>query len=210
MTKRALFIIDVQNDFCPGGSLAVPFGDKIVPIINSLISRFEIVIISRDWHPVDHKSFTTNNDGTKIFDKIKVNGKPMTIWPPHCIQDTDGAKFHPDLKIEGFPIFTKGDNVNEHPSSGFSGTMDGITVEKYLKDKDVSEVFVVGLAGDYSVKETALDCSVFFKTYFIVDATKFIGDMNPTLEELVKNDIMVMNSSDFEVFCPLNWAPENQ
>jgi nicotinamidase/pyrazinamidase len=208
--KKALFIVDPQLDFMPGGSLAVPFGDKIIPLINSLMSKFEIIIISRDWHPANHKSFTTNNKGTKIFDKIKVKGKEMIIWPPHCVQDTDGAKFHPDLKIEGLPVFTKGDDMNEHPFSGFSGTMDGITVEKYLKDKGVDEVFVVGLAGDYCVKETALDCSVFFKTYFIVDATKFIGEMTPTLEELVKNDVMVMNSSDFEVFCPLNWSPENQ
>lgn len=201
MKKRALFIVDPQVDFCPGGSLAVPFGDKIMPIINDLIKKFEIVIVSRDWHPVNHKSFTTENPRTNVLDVIKVNNKDMVIWPPHCVQNTSGAEFHPDLEIKDFPVFTKGDNVNEHPFSGFVAINQELgTVEKYFKDKEVDEVYVVGLAGDYCVKETALDCSVFFKTYFIVDATRFIGEMELTLNELVKNDVMVINSNDIDIF----------
>jgi nicotinamidase/pyrazinamidase len=199
--KRALFLVDIQNDFCPGGSLAVPFGDKIVLPINKIIDKFDIVIASRDWHPVNHRSFTTENPGTKVLDVIKVDGKDMVVWNPHCVQNTDGAKFHPDLHIDGVPIFTKGDNPKEHPFSGFAGiNEDGLSVEKFLKEKKVDEVYVVGLAGDYCVKETAMDCSVFFKTFFIADLTKFIGEMNPTIEELAENGVMIINSKDLYIF----------
>jgi nicotinamidase/pyrazinamidase len=202
--KKALFIVNPQMDFMSGGSLNVPFGDKIIPNINSLIEKFEIVVISKEWHPVDHKSFVTNNEGKNIFEEIIVNGKSMIIWPPHCIQGTEGAKIHPELKIDGFPVFIMGEDTNEHSFSGFSGTIDGLSVEKYLKDKDVDEVFVVGLVGDYCVKETALDSVVSFKTYIIIDATKFIGDITSTLEDLVKNDVIVINCSDFELYYSLN------
>jgi nicotinamidase/pyrazinamidase len=204
MTKRALFIVDPQLDFMPGGSLAVPFGDKIIDTVNKLISsgRFDVVIISRDWHPFNHKSFTTENPGTNVLDVVKINGKDMIMWPPHCVQFTDGAKFHPDLMLLGVPIFTKGDNIEEHPFSGFSAINDdGISVELFFKANDIEEVYVVGLAGDYCVKETAIDCSVFFKTYFIVDATRFIGDMTQTLENLAKDGIIIVNSKDcFEYY----------
>jgi nicotinamidase/pyrazinamidase len=199
--KRALFIVDVQNDFCPGGSLAVPFGDKIVPLINKIKDKFDVVIASIDWHPVNHKSFTTQNPGKNVLDTVNVNNKNMIIWHPHCVQGSDGAKFHPDLQVGGILVFMKGSNPNEHPFSGFVGiNEDGVSVEKYLKDNEVEEVYVVGLAGDYCVKETALDCSVFFKTFFIVDLTRFIGEMNPTIEDLVKNGVMIINSNDLDIF----------
>ena len=200
--KRALFIVDPQLDFCPGGSLAVPFGDQIFSVINSIIDKFDVVIASRDWHPLDHKCFDINNPGTKIFDVINVDGKDMTIWPVHCVQNDPMAEFHSSLKDKNITVFTKGDNPMEHPFSGFVGYNAelGINVKEYLKNLDIDEVYVVGLAGDYCVKETALDCSVFFKTYFIVDATRFIGEMNPTIEDLVKNGVMITNSSDLEYF----------
>lgn len=200
--KKALFLVDIQNDFCPGGSLAVPYGDKIVPIVNSLIEKFDIVVTSRDWHPADHKSFTTENSGSNVFDVVKVNGKDMVVWPPHCVQNTDGAKFHPDLNVDKFPVFTKGDNPMEHPFSGFVGYNAelGINVKEYFEKLEVKEVYVVGLAGDYCVKDTAIDCSAFFKTYLILDATRFIGEMNPTIEDLAKNGVMITNSIDLEYF----------
>jgi len=200
MRKKALFIVDPQLDFMPGGSLAVPFGDRIVPIINDILNKFEIVIVSRDWHPDDHKSFTSNNPGTNVLDIVKVNDKDMIIWPPHCVQYTEGANFHPDLQLYGVPIFTKGDKNDEHPFSGFVGVNDdGISVKKYFIDNEVDEVYVVGLAGDYCVKDTALDCAEHFKTYFVVDATRFIGEMNPTLEELVSKNVIVINSIDLDL-----------
>jgi nicotinamidase/pyrazinamidase len=200
--KRALFIVDPQMDFMPGGSLAVPFGDKIVPVINSLIPKFEIVVVSRDWHPADHKSFTTENPDKSVLDFVQVDGKDMIVWPPHCVQNTDGAKFHPDLNLDKILVFTKGTNPKYHPFSAWGGMSDVIerTAGQFFNDLGVGSVFVVGLAGDYCVKETAIDSSKFFKTYFIVDATRFIGEMNPTLEELASKEVMVINSSDLDIF----------
>lgn len=203
--KRALFIVDPQIDFMPGGSLAVPFGDKIVPLVNQMIDgkfgKFDFIIVSRDWHPVDHKSFTSENPGTKVLDIVKVNGKDMVIWPPHCVQNTDGAKFHPDLHLIDVPVFTKGNDKFEHPFSGWGGYNEKLgTVEEYFKKEGVDEVYVVGLAGDYCVKQTAQDCSIFFKTYFVVDATRFIGEVNPTLEEVAKDGVMIINSNDLYIF----------
>lgn len=199
--KRALFIVDIQNDFCPGGSLAVPFGDKIISDINKIKSKFDIVIASGDAHPSDHKSFITEHPGTNVLDVVKVNGKDMILWPSHCVPGTKGFEFHPDLNLENVSIFYKGDNPNEHPFSGFVAINPELgSVEDYLKSQEIDEVYVVGLAGDYCAKETALDCSVFFKTYFIVDLTKFIGEMNPNLEQLVKDDVMIINSEDIDIF----------
>ncbi len=201
--KRALFIVDLQNDFMPGGSLAVPNGDKIVPIINDIIPRFDVVITSRDWHPANHKCFTTENPGKNVLDVVGTGKDRMIIWPPHCVQNSDGAKFHPDLKVDKFPVFTKGDDPNIHPFSGFNGycaEMGGISVQQYFKNVGVDEIYVVGLAGDYCVKETALDCSVFFKTYFIIDATRFINEMTSNIEDLAKNGVMVINVKDLDIF----------
>lgn len=201
MKKRALFIVDPQLDFMSDGNLAVPFGEKIVPIINDLISKFEIVVVSGDYHPYNHKSFTTENPGKNVLDVVKVNGKDMIVWPPHCVQGTKGCEFHPDLNLKNVPVFYKGDDPFEHPFSGFIAKNPDLgSIEKYFKDLGVEEVYVVGLAGDYCVKETALDCSVFFKTYFIVDATRFIGDMKSTLQELIKDDVIVINSKDVNIF----------
>lgn len=197
--KRALFLVDIQNDFMPGGALAVPFGDRIIPIINEIIPKFDLVIASRDWHPKNHLSFTIEN-GKNVLDTIEVNEKEMVIWPPHCIQNTEGAKFHPDLKLPyNIEIFTKGDKVHEHPFSGFAGKSKGTSAKDYLKNMKIDEVYVVGLAGDYCVKDTAIDASLDFKTYFIVDATRFIGDMTTTIENLIKENIIIINSKDLDI-----------
>ena len=205
--KRALFIVDPQKDFCPGGSLAVPFGDKIVPVINKLINskKFDVIIVSRDWHPADHKSFTSENPGKNVLDIVQVNGKDMIVWPPHCVQNDPMSAFHPDLQLKNVMIFTKGTDPLEHPFSGFGAVNEnGLTVQQYLDNEGVGEVYVVGLAGDYCVKDTAIDCSVFYKTYFIVDATRFIGEMTPTLESLAKDGVMIINSHDIDIFMSNN------
>lgn len=194
--KTALFIVDPQLDFMPGGSLEVAFGDKIVPIINLIIDKFDIVIASRDWHPENHQSFTTQHDGTKMLDVVQIDGNDMVIWPPHCVQNTKGAKFHPELKFNG-ELFTKGDNPNEHPFSGYMGVnSNGKTVEQFLKENDVQQVYVVGLAGDYCVKDSALDCSKKFETFLIIDATRFINTPDETIKILIENGVSIINSKD--------------
>jgi len=178
--KRALFIVDVQKDFMPGGTYPVPFGDRIIPIINEIKDKFDLTVASRDWHPVNHKSFT---------DEI----------PPHCIQNTEGADFHPDLDLKETTIFTKGEKTID--LSGFVGVNeDGLNLYDFLDKNDVKEVYVVGLPGDFNVKETAKDCSVFFKTFLIVDATRFFDQMTPIVEDMAKDGVMIINSMDLDIF----------
>lgn len=109
---KALIVVDVQNDFCPEGSLQVPKGDEIVPIINELLPKFDLVIFTKDWHTADHKSFASQHKNHDIFDTIELNGIKQILWPDHCVQDTPGADFHPDLDLskckKDFYIFKKG------------------------------------------------------------------------------------------------------
>lgn len=193
--KTALFIVNPQMDFMPKGSLEVTFGDKIIPVINSFIDKFDIVIASRDWYPENHLSFITQHEGTKILDVVQVEGKNIIIQPPHCIQNTEGAKFHPDLNFNG-ELFTKGDNPYEQTSGYVGINSDGKTVEQYLKENEVECVYVVGLAGDYSVKDSAVDCSNNFKTYLIIDAIKFIGSPDDTIKLLMEKGVSIINSND--------------
>ncbi len=142
MSKQALVIVDLQNDFCSGGSLAVPGGDKIVPVVNDLIEKFSRaglpIFATRDWHPDNHVSF-------------KAQGG---LWPPHCVQNTTGARFHPDLRIpDSAAIISKADSPEKDAYSGFEGT--GLAA--LLKDAEVDHIVVCGLATDYCVKATALD-----------------------------------------------------
>ncbi len=134
--KRALLIVDVQNDFCPGGSLAVPGGDAIVPVINALMPRFELVIASKDWHPAASVHFRR--------------------WPPHCVQGTPGAELHPQLHQTAIAqLFLKGTRDRDDGYSAFEAT--NLDLAAYLREQQVEELFVVGLATDYCVKATALD-----------------------------------------------------
>ncbi len=142
MSKQARVIVDLQNDFCPGGSLAVPGGDQIVPVVNDLIEKFSRaglpIFATRDWHPGNHVSF-------------KARGG---IWPPHCVQNTTGARFHPDLHLpDSATIISKADNPDRDAYSGFEST----NLAAFLKDAEVDHIVVCGLATDYCVKATALD-----------------------------------------------------
>lgn len=154
---KALIIVDVQNDFCPGGALAVADGDAIVSGINAAASKFEVVVTTQDFHPQDHGSFASNNPGTKPYDMGKLSGKDQVMWPDHCVQGTSGAEFHPTLTARG-KNFPKGTYKNADSYSGFfdgDGTPTGL--DRYLRDNGVDQVFVCGLATDYCVKFTALD-----------------------------------------------------
>ena len=153
-SRTALVVIDVQRDFCPGGALAVKFGDQVVPRLNRVIAAFEKagfpLFFTRDWHPSDHVSFHKS-------------GGP---WPPHCVQGSPGAGFHPDLLVpEKAVIISKGDEPAKEAYSGFQGT----DLEARLKELGVEEVFIGGLATDYCVKETALDA---LRAGFAVDLLK--------------------------------------
>ncbi|CAL68132.1 bifunctional nicotinamidase/pyrazinamidase [Christiangramia forsetii] len=188
---RGLVIIDVQNDFMPGGALAVPDGDKIVPIVNDLQKKFDLVIATQDWHPSGHASFASSYENSKEFEIIKLDGLDQVLWPEHCIQNTKGANFHPDLdtsKIEA--IFRKGTNKKIDSYSGFydNAHLKSTGLAGYLKEKGVTELYFVGLAAEYcvyfSIKDALLEG---FEAILIEDGTRALRDGD---FEKIKVDIL--------------------
>ena len=159
--KNALIIIDVQNDFCQGGSLAVPDSDDILPVINYLRKTipFNYFYLSADWHPTDHVSFASNHAGKSPFQSITLpNGKEQDLWPDHCIQNQAGSYFRKELiTTETDIIIRKGKNMNVNSYSAFGSPPEDTGLEKDLKDRNVGKIFLVGLALDFCVKESALD-----------------------------------------------------
>ncbi|HEA28485.1 MAG TPA: bifunctional nicotinamidase/pyrazinamidase [Leeuwenhoekiella sp.] len=173
---KALIIIDVQNDFMPGGALAVNEGDEIVPIINDLQQRFDLVIATQDWHPENHASFAKNHAGKKEFEVIDLEGKEQVLWPVHCVQNTVGAAFHTDLhtaKIEA--IFRKGTDPKIDSYSGFydNAHQKSTGLAGYLREKEIDELYFCGLAADFCVFYSILDAlQEGFSTYLVEDATR--------------------------------------
>jgi nicotinamidase/pyrazinamidase len=172
MAKKALIVVDVQNDFCPDGALAVPKGDKVVGPINKLVAEFvengNLVVYTKDYHPADHVSFKVNH--------------PQGLWPPHCVQDTWGVEFHPDLAVNG-ETFLKAFLSDQDSYSAFGGHIEADpgaqSLAAYLSAQGVDEVTVVGLALDYCVKSTAIDAhNLGLKATVLLDATRAV-DVNP-------------------------------
>ncbi|TYB80369.1 bifunctional nicotinamidase/pyrazinamidase [Bizionia gelidisalsuginis] len=177
---KTLLIIDVQNDFMPSGSLSVPFGDTIVPVINSIQTKFDLIIASQDWHPANHISFAANHKGKSDFDKIELQGKTQTLWPEHCVQGTVGAEFHPDLDSNKFEaIFRKGTDKEMDSYSAFydNGHLKSTGLSGYLKEKGTTKLYLCGLAADICVYFSAFDASKEgFTCFFIEDASKAIDE----------------------------------
>ncbi|WP_039018716.1 bifunctional nicotinamidase/pyrazinamidase [Halocynthiibacter namhaensis] len=160
--NEALIVIDVQNDFCPGGALAVADGDAIIPEINALMDDFSTVVLTQDWHPAGHSSFATSHTGKTPFDMIDMPYGPQVLWPDHCIQGSTGAEFHKDLRLEpAHLIIRKGMNPTIDSYSAFfendKATSTGLV--GYLKDLAVSDVTLVGLATDFCVHFSAIDAA---------------------------------------------------
>jgi nicotinamidase/pyrazinamidase len=176
---KTLVIIDVQNDFIPGGSLAVPEGDQIVALINKLQEEFDLVIATQDWHPRDHSSFAANQPGKNEFEKIELHGQEQVLWPVHCVQNSKGAEFHPDLKsakIEA--IFRKGISKEIDSYSGFydNAHLKSTGLTGYLKEKGADELYFCGLAAEYCVYFSIIDAlKEGFSATLIEDATRAIS-----------------------------------
>lgn len=177
---KALVIIDMQNDFIPGGSLAVTDGETIIPIINKLQEKFELVLATQDWHPRDHSSFAKNHPGKKEFENIQINKLEQTLWPVHCVQNSFGAEFHTDLNTQKFEaIFRKGTNKEMDSYSGFfdNAHLKSTGLAGYLEDKGVSTLYFCGLAADYCVYYSIMDAlNEGFEAILIEDATKAISE----------------------------------
>lgn len=202
--KDALIIVDVQNDFLPGGALAVPKGDEIIPVINAIQDKFDFIVATQDFHPADHKSFAANNPGRQIGELIDLNGLSQILWPVHCVQGTEGAEFSKDLiKKTWRKVFQKGMNREVDSYSGFfDNAKRGDTgLSTYLKENQIDRVFICGLALDYCVKFTALDANELeFDTFLLTDATRAVN-LNPedgkdSLAELEAAGVKLITSND--------------
>ncbi|GAB4280572.1 MAG: bifunctional nicotinamidase/pyrazinamidase [Coriobacteriia bacterium] len=179
---RALIVIDVQNDFCPGGALAVPDGDAVVPVANRLMDKFDMVVATQDWHPPEHVSFASNHPGRSVGDVIDVGGISQVLWPDHCVQGTPGADFHPDLDTARVDlVIQKGVDPQIDSYSAFfdNARMRATGLENHLRLAGVREVCLVGLATDYCVAFSARDAlELGFETYVIEDGVRAV-DLNP-------------------------------
>jgi len=176
---KALIVVDLQNDFIPGGSLAVPRGDEIIPVVNRVQEKFDLVVATQDWHPKNHLSFASNHPGKKAYDTVLLGEMEQILWPDHCIQGEKGAMFvkrYDDRRVEA--IFRKGTNPEIDSYSGFfdNGRKKSTGLGDYLKGRGVKKVYVCGLAAEFCVLYTALDAiELGFETYYLEDATRALS-----------------------------------
>jgi nicotinamidase/pyrazinamidase len=202
--KNALIMVDVQNDFCPGGNLAVPEGDAIVALANQLQPHFHLVIATRDWHPQDHSSFASNNPGHSIGEVIMLNGISQVLWPDHCVQGSRGSEFHPQLETSRIDkvIFKGADKAVDSYSAFFDNAHDRSTgLMDYLQEHQVTDIYILGLATDYCVKYSCQDAArLGLKTHVIVDACRGIdlqaGDIDRALDELQGMGVEMVSAKD--------------
>jgi nicotinamidase/pyrazinamidase len=180
-TMKALILVDIQIDFLPGGALAVPIGDEVVPVANGLMPDYELVVATQDWHPADHQSFASQHEGRAVGDVITVEGLAQILWPDHCVQGTPGAEFAPNLNVGGIDhVIRKGTDRLIDSYSGFfdNGHRKATGLGDYLKQQGVNAVDVMGLATDYCVKFTALDAvELGFEVRLIVEGVRGV-DLN--------------------------------
>lgn len=204
MTMNAFIIVDIQNDFIPGGALAVPGGDEIIPIVNRLQQSFSLIVATQDWHPAHHKSFASSHPGKRTFEKISLHGLDQVLWPDHCIQGTAGAEFHKDLDLNRVEaIFRKGMDPDIDSYSGFydNGYRKTTGLAGYLRERKVRKVYVAGLASDYCVFYTAKDAiKENFETYIIEDASRPIdaNGFERAKDEVLAFGGQIITTKDFQ------------
>jgi len=202
--KRALILVDIQNDFVPGGALAVKDGDKVVPVANRIQPAFELIVATQDWHPANHGSFASQHPGKKPGDVIDLNGIAQVLWPDHCVQRSKGAEFHPRLdRTRIAKVFQKGvDPAIDSYSAFFDNAhLRGTGLAEYLKSQGVTAVYIAGLATDYCVKFTALDARTLgLDTYVIEDGCRGVnlqpGDSAAAIDQMRAAGVHVVTSDD--------------
>lgn len=199
---RALVLVDLQNDFCPGGALAVKEGDKVVPLVNELQKKFDLVVATQDWHPKDHGSFASNHPGKKPGDVVDLYGIEQVLWPDHCVQGSKGAEFHSTLDRNKIArVIHKGTDQTIDSYSTFfdNGHRRSTGLENFLREKGVDEIYLAGLATDYCVKYSALDAvKLGLKTRVILDACRGInlksGDVDRAIEEMKRAGVRIVEA----------------
>ncbi len=201
-TRDVLLVVDVQNDFCPGGALAVADGDAVVPVVNRLVPRFDAVVLTQDWHPPGHQSFASAHPGRAPFETIRVAYGEQTLWPDHCVQGTPGADFHPQLRasaaslvirkgfhraIDSYSAFFENDRTTP---TGLAG---------YLRERGFARIFLCGLATDYCVAYSAVDARrLGFDVVVLPDACRAIdleGSLDAALARMREARVAFVDSA---------------
>jgi nicotinamidase/pyrazinamidase len=201
---RALIITDIQNDFLPGGALAVPRGDEVIPIINRLQALYDVVLATQDWHPADHVSFASNHAGRLVGDEIEIDGIRQMLWPVHCVQGTWGAEFAPGLDRQRIErVFHKAldPNIDSYSTFFDNGHRRATGLGDYLAGRGASEVHLCGLALDYCIRYSALDSRMLgFDTTVIVDACRgieaHVGDVQAALDQMRDAGVRLASSRE--------------
>lgn len=198
---KALIIVDIQNDFLPGGALPVAGGDEVIPVINKLSEGFDLVVATQDWHPVTHKSFAANHPDKKPGDKVMLQGLEQVLWPAHCVKGTLGAELSSRLQRDHIDmVFQKGVDPEIDSYSGFfdNGHKISTGLHDYLKEWNVDTVVITGLAADYCVKFTALDAlRLGYRTKVVADGTRAVGGreaLDQVLRELASKGARIVSS----------------
>jgi nicotinamidase/pyrazinamidase len=203
LNSSALLVVDVQNDFCPGGSLAVEGGDAVVPVLNAVMPGFAKVVATQDWHPGGHVSFASSHPGKKAFESVRLEAGEQALWPNHCVAGSPGADFHPGLETRHVDlILRKGTSAGLDSYSAFleNDRATGTGLEHYLRGLGLMHLFVAGLATDVCVYYTILDgLRLGFDIYLVEDAARGIdtppGSLKARLEELVRAGAVRIQSS---------------
>lgn len=201
---RALILVDLQNDFMPGGALGVPEGDQVVPIANQMQKVFDFVVATQDWHPRDHGSFAQNHPGREVGELIDLDGISQILWPVHCVQNSHGSELVSTLDTTRIRrVFRKGTDPNIDSYSAFfdNGHRQSTGLTDYLREHGVREVYLLGLATDYCVKFSALDArQVGFTTTVIEDGCRGVelheGDVENAIEEMRVEGVGFRTSSE--------------
>jgi len=200
---KALILSDIQNDFVPGGALAVKDGDLVVPVANRLMPHFDLVVAIKDWHPADHLSFAGQHPGKRIGDVIDLDGLSQILWPDHCIRGTHGAELVAGLDRTGIDrVFQKGTDRTIDSYSAFfdNGHRQATGLGDFLRQRNIAEVFIMGLATDYCVKFTALDAiNLGFSTRVILDGCRGVdlqpGDVDRAIQQLQSKGVRTLESA---------------
>ena len=201
--EAALIVVDVQNDFCPGGALAVDGGDAVVPLVNAIAPRFAIRVLTQDWHPADHRSFAANHPGAAPFSSVEMPYGPQVLWPVHCVQGSRGADFHPGLdttradivirkgfrpEIDSYSAFFENDRTTP---TGLGG---------YLRERGATEVWLAGLATDFCVGFSALDAArLGFRVTLLTDAARAIdldGSLGRAMSDMATAGVTLARAAE--------------
>lgn len=201
--KKALILVDLQNDFIPGGALAVPNGDQVIPVANKLMKKFDLVVATQDWHPPDHGSFASQYPGKQPGEFVQLDGLEQILWPDHCVQHSKGAEFIAGLDANGIThVVKKGLDKNIDSYSGFfdNGHRKATGLAAYLNGQNVDELVIMGLATDYCVKFTALDArQAGFNTKLVREGVRGVeinaGDCEKALKTMENAGVEIIFST---------------